>query len=406
MSLKSFRFLMVVGLALSVVLIMAALFFMPKGAKDLSMPSPTPTGTLEEISSGTTNGREHKLIPVEPGKESLFTMKFGSSGQVPEAFSRINKFLGNRIPFLPKPAKASLPTTMGRKLTEGEIFDTIWPPQYLSKLVSMERLTIQNGKLISSGGFPINKARVGTIVPKGNINWKIPENTPRVFRTDEDVYLALKSILNQDLANHWISQGQYANFTRGITIQLRALVDDQREQLLKYGAQTRVLPKDQRFVGGKTSGETMDDFLAGLHFVFGSIPEVGAAWVTGQVLVPNFTFATTSTSTILTASSTPFIIYDGTSRSVDICYKSDDSGSISSLAPGGGFTAFSTCCNCGLGVVCDPTDPTICSTGSVDDCGTLSQGCDIPKGCLNLTCDLTGFKYGFWDSISGLCGCS
>lgn len=255
----------------------------------------------------------------------------------------------------------------GQPFSEEEIFNRIWPREYLGYLKGLERLEIRDGviqatdpgSMIRFGAAPRISSEFDEEDPVAN--WVIPpgERHP-TFATDQDVYDSYLTILERARANDWITEEEFERFRHGIREVLPRLIERERENFRRGVPSSLTLPRDQRFSESTTVRTLVQNLLDGIKYVLLSAEPVSAGWTTA----PD-------------------------------CYKDDDPSSRAL-----GFNAASFCCNCGIVWICGKGG---CVPVFVPDCGPDSSVCDVPLGCLNAVCK--DKPNAIWDPGSGICGC-
>jgi hypothetical protein len=251
------------------------------------------------------------------------------------------------------------------KLTEEEVFDILWPPDFRARLMSIQNLEIIDGVVKGNNqafleGVAANEESFGgsTVINK----WYIPpEDRAAAFKTDEDVYKALRAIARQMHLNGMLNSDQLSTVEDTLNHLLPGLIDAERKILLNFGRIGLMLPGEWQtsFLSGirKFARTLLDWFMR--DFL---IKSVYAAWVR-QALFPGMP---------------------------GDCYKDDVP-----MYPVPGFNLAAPCCNCGLK----------CGNGCVfiPDCGEQGTRCNVHFGCLNLMC--REWPNAIWDPQTTICGC-
>lgn len=269
---------------------------------------------------------------------------------------------------LPGSEIRQVPPPPPRPLTEVEIFNRLWPREYLGYLRGLERLEIRDGviqatdpgSIVRFGATPRISSEFDEEDPVAN--WVIPPGERHAaFATDQDVYDSLMAILRQAHQNGLISDEEFERFRRGLTENLPRLIKEERKALREGRPSSLTLPADQRFTRAPTIRQAVRNLLDGIVYTLFLANPADAFWVT----IP------------------------------PICYKDD-----APFFPVLGFSAASFCCNCGIIWNCGKSG---CIPVFVPDCAPHSVICDIPLGCLNAVCKV--WPNAIWDPMTGICGC-
>lgn len=171
----------------------------------------------------------------------------------------------------------------------------------------------------------------------------IASRPPTNFDDEQNIYQFLAETLDVAETNGWVNASDAIVLRKGLKETLPRVIEHDKNLLRQGLMPISFLPKD------------ID--IAKLRWViFANIAQASPGWVTS----PD-------------------------------CYKDDLS---LNLIPGPNLWA--PCCNCGW--FCTPKG---CKFFA--DCGAQSVKCNIPAGCLNLTCRT--FPNAIWDPLTGICGC-
>jgi len=253
-------------------------------------------------------------------------------------------------------------------LTEKQIFDIIWPPEYVTGLRGLENIEIRNGEMV--GFVPAASPPAEQIVEPAEselpeINWYILPSERSAFKTDADVFKSLKNLLMIFHQNGWISDQEYPIFQKALNETLPHMIQEERKNLQSGLPQSRTLPGQQQIIVDGNPAVLSDDILKGLSYVLKAGEPTNAAWIRGAD-----------------------------------CYKDDIP-----VYPVPGFSAPAFFCNAGLHVHCGHSG---CFLHFHRDCLPHSVGCHIPLGCLNLVCKV--WPNAVWDAPwyplpTTMCGC-
>ena len=231
----------------------------------------------------------------------------------------------------------------GRGLSDGEIFNKLWPNSYRQYLDNLQNMMVQDK----------------FITPEGKIV---------LVDSDSKVFIVLNKIVDYAVFKKWISPENALTLKDGATNVLPSIIAVERANMKAgiYQKQT-MLPGDQHFDNTpSTKYRIFKNILDGLAYVLGAIPNANAQ-LTG----------------IGSTAAVPGVGGD--------CYKNFLDGN-----PIIGFNGWDFCCNCGL--ICTPF-----GCAFVSDCGPGGSACDLPLGCLNLICG--AWPNSIWDPQTGICGC-
>lgn len=236
-------------------------------------------------------------------------------------------------------------------LSEKEIFSRIWPNFYIDYLWTMEGVMRDFGFIRESETFS--------------------------FHSDDDIYAFLLLIVDFMEHEQFIDSRTAIDFRSGILEVLAPLIAAEKNALR----------------GGKES--STDYFPTGAKIDFFKDKNISR-----RELFMGFA---ESLKYIITFSKPAHAQFGGffnpasnfdPTGSTD-CYKDQNPFF---LVPG--VNLWNGCCNCGLN----------CSTGGcvfMPSCGPTGtaffSACDVPLGCLNLTC--AGFPNAIWNPLLGICGC-
>ncbi|MBI2637530.1 MAG: hypothetical protein HYW88_01390 [Candidatus Sungbacteria bacterium] len=148
-------------------------------------------------------------------------------------------FLDPNAPPLPGPNDISLGFKK-KNITETELFNRIWPPDYINGIRSVEKLMIQDGFI----------------------------TTPSPLATDEDIYGSMERMLDYAIKKSWIAEKDTIGLRKGIREVLPALIEEEKQGFLSGFEQTIALPKDQRIVYDTLNKKkTISELFDGLKHV-------------------------------------------------------------------------------------------------------------------------------------------
>lgn len=321
-------------------------------------------------------GIEQKIEPKE-GTPSFFP----SFSDLPELLDEgLELFQRN---FAPLASPSPIPKPV---LSEEEIFNKIWSPEYRAELKKIETMLIQDGELAGITPTtlppPEPSEEPAEAANAATLNWVIPEANETLPSTDEEVFKIYLNILEAARANKLITEEEYQGFKRGINEVLPQLIQAEREALRRGSTTGKTLPGEQLLAESQDPKKQTTTLLKGLSFVFNLIEPTNAAWI----------------------------------RSPD-CYKDDDP---SYAVPG--IWGWTFCCNCGLHFEWTRVRRRWrCLPHFEDDCGEQQDHCwedacfpPVPFGCLNLVCGpeppvIQLWPNAIWDGNlplpTGICGC-
>ena len=268
------------------------------------------------------------------------------------------------------------PSATGQ-LTEKQIFDIIWRPEYIAGLRGLENIEIRNGEM--AGLVPTSPPPADSVAETAEsslpeINWYIAPAERSAFKTDADVFKSLKNLLAIFHQNGWISDQEYPIYQKALNETLPQIIQEERRNLQSGLPLSRTLPGQQQIIIDGDPAVLSANILSGLAFVFGATEPANAAWI----------------------------------RTLD-CYKDDIP-----LYPIPGYSVPTFFCNAGIKFVWTGDS---CVPKFKLDCGTLSLNCwigacfpPIELGCLNALWACKAWPNAVWDAIwyplpTTLCGC-
>lgn len=331
---KRKKFLIIAGGIAAGIGVSIFLFMMFPRAKDVEVILP------KSILSLAPSLLQDKTLDVSKNTQvQIFESPASDSSDEVEVPSENEPLQSIQVPQEPKPPKP----------TEEEIFNKLWPLDYRDFLTVMQDLMIKDG-------FMAAEARISLV------------------DTDEKVYSILLKTTDYAEKQGWVVAEDAEKLRRGVSISLRAAIDEERKAYREGRTPISILPRDQnisRVWYGKQF--FVEDVIRGLKYVL-SIQTANAGWHTS----PD-------------------------------CYKDNNP---EYTVPG--FNAWSFCCDCGLNWRCSSVG---CICVYKEHCGP--GGCDCANfGCLNNVCGWgPGPAFGpehwpnaIWDSLggafgTGICGC-
>jgi len=227
-------------------------------------------------------------------------------------------------------------------LTDEEIFNAIWHPDYVQALKMIENQMVQDG---------------------------VMKDTERsTFSRDEDFYVFLQTTLEYARAKGWLEEEDYQRYQKVWAEDLPQMVKQEREALKKSGRRSGVLPADQRLSLEKPTASLLKDVVDGVLYSVLLVRPAYASWV----------------------------------RSPD-CYKDDDPDY---NIPGFNARIFCCNCGIVIfvcGETCCEEFVEDCGEQG-NECEQRSDCAPyIPLGCLNLICG--SWPNAIWDPDTGTCGC-
>ncbi|MBI2122231.1 MAG: hypothetical protein HYT98_03845 [Candidatus Sungbacteria bacterium] len=192
--------------------------------------------------------------------------------KIQDIYQRIQKSVG------------SIPPGEG-KLTEKQIFDILWRPEYIQELRKLEGVEIRNG--IMTGLIPVTASPTDSNIAEiseselSKINWYIPPIMRSSLQTDDDIFKSLKNLLGVFRQNGWINDKDYPIYQKALDETLPQIIKEERKNLQSGLPQSRILPGQQQIIVGGNPMVLSDNILSGLKFVLGSAEPANAAWFTG-----------------------------------------------------------------------------------------------------------------------------
>lgn len=191
--------------------------------------------------------------------------------KIQDVYARIKNSIGGNIP-----------AGQG-KLTEKQIFDILWRPDYIAELRKLESIEIRNGEMpgLPEYDFPPADLTVSESEPKP-IEWYTPSSERSALQTDQDVFKSLKNLLKIFYQNGWIKDQEYPAYLKAFNEILPKLIEEQRRYLRSGLPLTRILPGQQQFVIDGNPIVLSPNILSGIAFVMRTVEPANALWTRGE----------------------------------------------------------------------------------------------------------------------------